>query len=64
MYSLAGKPVAYEDLSVSAFVQGYLIVMHSEDKETKDKMAHIWKNSQVIVIWMAVRRYGHIMESG
>ena len=36
VYSLAGKPVAYEDLSVSAFVQGYLIVIHSEDSETKN----------------------------
>lgn len=28
VYSLAGKLVAYENLSVSAFLQGYLIVMH------------------------------------
>ena len=40
VYSSASKPATYEDLSVSAFVHGYVIVMHSEHSETMDKMAY------------------------
>ena len=39
MYSAAGKTVAYEDLSMASFVQGYLIVIRGEEGHTKDKMA-------------------------
>ena len=37
-YTTAGKPVAYEDFTVSSFVQGHLIIMKSEDSATREKM--------------------------
>ena len=37
-YMTPGKPVAYEDFTVSSFVQGYLIIMKSEDTVTREKM--------------------------
>ena len=37
-YTAAGKPATYEDLSVSAFVRGYLIIMKYGDTKTKGNM--------------------------
>ena len=35
----AGKPVAYEELLIPLFVQGYLIVMRGEKEAVRAKMA-------------------------
>ena len=37
-YTAAGMPAVYEDLSMSAFVQGNLIIMQSEDTNTQGKI--------------------------
>ena len=39
VYSAAGKPSAYEELSIALLVQGYLIVMEGEEGSNKYKMA-------------------------
>ena len=39
MYSVAGKPAIYEELSLPLFVQGYLIVMKGEERAIRAKMA-------------------------
>ena len=39
VYSVAEKPAAYEDLAIPFFVQGYLIVIKSEEQAIKEKMA-------------------------
>ena len=54
-YTAAGKPAYYEDLSVSAFVQGYLTIMKSDHTETS------WWG---IVIRMAGTMYGQTTASG
>ena len=64
MYSSAGKLAAYKELSVSAFMQGYLIVMHSEDTEAKDKMAQHLDELMSDATCMDGRRYGSTMGSG
>ena len=37
-YTSAGKPAAYDDLSVLSFVQGYIITMNSQDSAIREKM--------------------------
>ena len=39
IYSSTGKPATYKELSVSAFVQEYLVVIATVDTKTKDIMA-------------------------
>ena len=38
VYTLEGKPAAYQDISVPLFVPGYLITMDSQDTTTKHRM--------------------------
>ena len=38
---LGRQPAAYEDMSVSSFVHGYIITMNSEDSAIKAKMIQI-----------------------
>ena len=39
IYTEAGKPVAYDEVSIPLFMQGYLIVMRSEKETVRAKMA-------------------------
>ena len=39
IYSSTAKPATYKELSVPAFVQGYLVVMDTVNTKTKDIMA-------------------------
>ena len=39
IYTEAGKPVAYEELSIPLFVHGYLIIMRNEKDSVRAKMA-------------------------
>ena len=40
VYTVAGKPVVYNDISLALFVNGYLIVMEGEKQAVKSQMAH------------------------
>ena len=40
VYTVAGKPVVYDDISLSLFVRGYLIVMDGEKLVVKPHIAH------------------------
>lgn len=44
VYFLAGKPAAYQDMSVPLFVKGYLITMDSQDTSIKHKMSEHLKD--------------------
>ena len=39
VYSLAGKPASYQDMSVPQFVYEYLLVMDREEADIRVKMA-------------------------
>ena len=39
VYTSVGKPASYQDISISSFLQGYLIIMESEDSTTRQRMA-------------------------
>ena len=39
VYTLAGKPAAYQNISIPLFGQGYLITMDSEEGPVRQKMA-------------------------
>ena len=38
VYMAEGKPAAYQDISVPLFVQGYLIIINTQDSSVKRKM--------------------------
>ena len=40
VYTSEGKPAAYQDLSIPLFVQGYLIIMVTEEGLIQDLMSH------------------------
>ena len=39
VYTLAGMPISYQDMSVPQFVYGYLLVMDSEKADIRDQLA-------------------------
>ena len=39
IYTVAGKPAAYEELSIPLFMHDYLIIMQSEKDSVRAKMA-------------------------
>ena len=45
VYSAAGKPAVYDEISMALFVHGYLIEMEGERESVKAKMATHLQNS-------------------
>ena len=63
IYSMAGKPAAYEDLSIPMFVQGYRIVMKGDVGAIMEKMAtHLDElmNDAELYGWERVRAYHRV----
>ena len=47
VYFSADKPASYQDISIPPFVQGYMIIMESEDSTIRHRMAAHLKNVDV-----------------
>ena len=63
VYSAAGKPAAYEDLSIPLFIKGYRIVMKGEEGAIKDKMATHLEELMAdteLYGWQRVRAYHRV----
>lgn len=39
VYTVAGKPAAYQDISIPLFVEGYLVIMKGEEGAIRQRMA-------------------------
>ena len=66
MHFMESKPAAYEDLSISLFIKGYLIVMKWEEGAVKDKMAANLEELMAdldLYGWQNVRAYHSVWPS-
>ena len=72
VHTLAGKPAAYQGISIPLFVKGYLIVMDTEEGLVRQKMvAHLknlmsdaqlygWDRPRTFhVVWLNQLEQGH-----
>ena len=64
VYGTAGQHTIYDELPLTLFIQGYLVIIESDRPHQWEAMLkHLSKLMDDVVIYMGGSQYGHIMQS-